>query len=185
MSSPVDVSRPSALWKALSEERRLEAATAFWEDEQSVAEQAEAIGLIARQINFRPRSVAALPVERRARQLARMPRLSEPLTGRLLVSYHLARQRPMMSAFLDTLGIKHEDGLIAEEHVKAPERERLVAAGHQLATTFPPEDARLYFATLLVQDPETWGALEEVVKELAQSPAPAAAPAAPAPDTEA
>jgi hypothetical protein len=173
MSAPVDVSRPSALWKTLSEERRLEAATAFWQDDQSVAEQAEAIGAIARQINFRPRSVLALPVERRARQLARMLRVSEPLAGRLLVSYHLAHQRPMMSTFLDALGIKHEDGLIAEEDVKPPESERLIAAGRELTTKFRPEDVHLYFATLLVQDPATWGPLGQILDEVKRWPAPA------------
>ena len=172
MAVDVDMSRPSALWKALSEERRLEAATAFWQDDQSVAEQAEAIGVIARQINFRPRSVLALPVERRARQLARMLRVSEPLAGRLLVSYHLARQRPMMSAFLDSLGIKHEEGLIAEEDVKPPESERLTAAGRELATKFPPEDVHLYFATLLVQDPATWGPLGQILDEVRGGPRP-------------
>lgn len=171
MSAPVDASRPSALWRSLSEERRLEAATAFWQDDQSLAEQAEATGAIARQINFRPRSVLALPIERRARQLARMLRLSDPLAGRLLVSYHLARQRPMMSSFLDALGIKHEDGLIADENVKPPESERLIAAGRELATKFPPDDVHLYFATLLVQDPTTWGPLGQILDEVKQSPA--------------
>ena len=171
MPAPADVSRPSALWKMLSDERRLEAATAFWQDDQSVAEQAEAVGMIARQINFRPRSVLALPVERRARQLARMHRVSEPLAGRLLVSYHLAHQRPMMSSFLDALGIKHEDGLIAEEDVKPPETERLIAAGRDLATRFPAEAVHLYFATLLVQDPATWGALAQILDEAKSAPA--------------
>jgi hypothetical protein len=168
MSSTVEQSRPSLLWKALSEERRLQAASAFWEDEQSVAEQIEAVGAIARQINFRPKSVLALPVERRARQLARMPVLSEALAGRLLVAYHLATQRPMMGTFLDALGIGHEDGLIADEEVKAPAADTLVSAARDLATKFPVEDVRLYLSTLVMQDPETWGRLSEVLQELAE-----------------
>ena len=144
MSSTVEQSRPSLLWKTLSEERRLQAATAFWQDEQSVAEQIEAVGAIARQINFRPKSVLALPVERRARQLARMPGVSDALAGRLLVAYHLATQRPMMGAFLDALGIGHEDGLIADEEVKAPAADTLVSAARDLATKFPVEDVRLW-----------------------------------------
>jgi hypothetical protein len=167
MGSTVEQWRPSQLWKSLSEERRLQAATAFWEDEQSVAEQVEAVGAIARQINFRPKSVLAMPVERRARQLARMPRLSDSLVGRLLVAYHLATQRPMMAAFLDALGIGHENGLIAEEEVKAPDRDALIAAARDLATKHPVEDVRLYLSTLVMQDPETWGPVSDVLEELA------------------
>lgn len=166
MGSTVEQSRPSQLWKALSEDRRLQAATAFWEDEQSVAEQVEAVGAIARQINFRPRSVLALPVERRARQLARMPRLPESLAGRLLVAYHLATQRPMMGTFLDALGIGHENGLISDEEVKAPARDTLAAAARDLATKYPVEDVRLYLSTLVMQDPDTWGSVSEVLEEL-------------------
>ena len=167
MGSTVEQWRPSQLWKSLSEERRLQAATAFWEDEQSVAEQVEAVGAIARQINFRPKSVLAMPVERRARQLARMPRLSDSLVGRLLVAYHLSTQRPMMAAFLDALGIGHENGLIAEEEVKAPDRDALIAAARDLATKHPVEDVRLYLSTLVMQDPETWGPVSDVLEELA------------------
>jgi len=167
MSPTVEQTRPSLLWKSLSEERRLQAATAFWEDEQSVAEQVEAVGAIARQINFRPKSVLAQPVDRRARQLARMPRLSDALAGRLLVAYHLATQRPMMGAFLDALGIGHEDGLISDEEVKAPAGDALVSAARDLATRFPADDVRLYLSTLVMQDPDTWGPLSSVLEELA------------------
>ena len=167
MSPTVEQTRPSLLWKSLSEERRLQAATAFWEDEQSVAEQEEAVGAIARQISFRPKSVLAQPVDRRARQLARMPRLSDALAGRLLVAYHLATQRPMMGAFLDALGIGHEDGLISDEEVKAPAGDALVSAARDLATRFPADDVRLYLSTLVMQDPDTWGPLSSVLEELA------------------
>ncbi len=51
-------------------DRRIAAATAFWTDENAALEQAEAIALIARQIKFRPRSVQALGVDKRAKYLA-------------------------------------------------------------------------------------------------------------------
>ena len=61
-----------------------------------------------------------------------MPTVSEMLAARLLVAYHLAHQRPMMGAFLDALGISHEDGIIAEEDVKPPSADALKKAA-QLA----------------------------------------------------
>ena len=100
---------------------RVAAAAAFWRDEQAALEQAEAVALIARQIKFRPKSVLALPVEKKARHLAGMAQVSDLLAARLLMAYHLEHQRPMMGAFLDALGIKHEEGLITEESPTAPE----------------------------------------------------------------
>ena len=74
--------------------RRIAAATAFWTDENAALEQAEAIALIARQIKFRPRSVQALPVDKRAKHLAGMAQVSDLLAARLLVIYHLESPAP-------------------------------------------------------------------------------------------
>ena len=59
-----DEMRPARLCRTLPSELRLAASQAFWTDEQAALEQAEAVGLIARQIKFRPKSVISLPVER-------------------------------------------------------------------------------------------------------------------------
>jgi len=44
----------------------------------------------------------------------------ESLASRALVVYHLASRRPMLEAFLDSLGIAHENGLIAEGAKDSP-----------------------------------------------------------------
>lgn len=163
MATSIDIPRPAKLWKDLPEERRLAAAEAFWDDEQSVAEQAEVVGAIARQLNFRPKSVIALPVERKVKHTSRMAQVSDAVASRLLVAYHLQAQRPMMGAFLDALGITHEDGLIKDEDVKRPEADTLRAAAATLAGKFPAGDVRLYFSTLVLQDPDTWGGLAELL----------------------
>lgn len=171
MTPESEVPKPSKLWKEMPEETRLEAALAFFSDEQSVAEQAEAIGLIARQINFRPKSVIGLPAEKKARYLVRMARVSDIVAARLLVAYHLAHRRPMMGAFLDKLGIAHENGLIAEEQVKPAEPTAVRDAGTALFAEFPPGDVTLYFSTLLMQDPESWAPLGELLAERTSGPA--------------
>lgn len=160
MSPSLEDMRPAKLWRTMSADRRTAAATAFWTDENAALEQAEAIALIARQIKFRPRSVQALPVDRRAKYLAGIAQVSDLLAARLLVVYHLEFQRPMMGAFLDALGIPHVDGLIEDETPKAPSAEQIAAAADQLSAAYPKGDVGRYFWTLLWQDPETWGALE-------------------------
>ena len=83
------------------------------------------------------------------------------VAARLLVAYHLDRQRPMMGSFLDALGIKHENGLIEDEEMGPPTPEKLREAAAAVAAQYPREDVALYLTTLVWQDPETWGGLTD------------------------
>ena len=152
---------PTRLWKRMPLERRLDAARAFWQndDEQSQGDQIEAILALSRHMKFRPQSMQSMPLDKRAKYLAQLPGISEGVAARALVSYHLAHQRPMMGAFLDALGIAHDDGLITAESVDPPARAALEKAAAAIAASYPAEDVSLYLNTLLAQDPETWEAL--------------------------
>ena len=157
--------RPSRLWKKMSPERRIAAAELFWSDEQSTEQQIEAVTALAAHMKFRAKSVVALPIDKKAKYLATLPTVSDTVAARALVNYHLERQRPMMAAFLDSLGIAHEDGLISEENVTKPDPDRLKIAAGELSSKFPPEDVALYFSTLVSQDPDTWGALADLAAQ--------------------
>ena len=148
---------PSRIWRRLPLERRLEAARAFWEsdDEASRTEQMEAVVALARHMKFRPQSMQAMPVDKRAKYLAQLPGISEGVAARALVSYHLAHQRPMMGAFLDALGIAHEDGLITAESVDPPKRPDVEKAAAAIAAAYPAADVSLFLNTLPALDPET------------------------------
>ena len=141
------------------------AAEAFWADEQSTEQQIEAVGALAGHMKFRPKSVIGLPLDKKVKYLVALPAVSDTIAARALVNYHLDHQRPMMGAFLDLLGITHENGLISEENVAKPEAQKLKAAAAELSSKFPKEDALLYFSTLVSQDPDTWGALADVTRE--------------------
>jgi hypothetical protein len=153
--------RPAHLWKQLSPERKLLAADAFWRDENAATEQAEAIATIALRLKFRPKSVMTLPNERKAKYLVSLGSVSDLIAARLLVAYHLEHQRPMMAAFLDALGIAHDDGIIADENLSAPRPDTLKAAARTIAAKYPAGDVALYLSTLQWQDPDTWGALAD------------------------
>ena len=154
--------RPSRVWQEMSERQREAAARAFWGDDESGGEQAEVLMQMARQLNFRPKSVQALPIDRKVKFLTTRARLSEAAAARILVAYHLACQRPMMGAFLDKLGIAHQNGLIKDEQIRPPDAARLASVAEELRAAYPAEDVRLYFDTLKMQDPEAWGALPAV-----------------------
>jgi hypothetical protein len=159
MTSTEEV-RPQRVWRQMPIDLRTSAAKAFWADEQAALEQAEAVALIARQIKFRPKSVLSLTHDKKARHLAGLSQVSDLLAARLLIAYHLEHQRPMMGAFLDLLGIAHEDGLIKDEEPKAPEAATLDKAVKELSAKFPKTDVARYFWALLWQDPETWAGLK-------------------------
>jgi hypothetical protein len=165
------IPRPSQLWKQLSADRRAQAADAFWRDENAAMEQAEAVASIAQRLKFRPKSAMALPNEKKAKYLLSMPAVSELVAARLLVVYHLEHQRPMMGAFLDALGIAHENGLINEDDLAPPAPERLRDAAATLARSFPADEVALYLATLLWQDPDTWNGLFKAPEVLAPAKA--------------
>jgi len=156
-----DIPRPSQLWKQLAPEKKRLAADAFWRDEHGANEQAEAIAMIAQRIKFRLKSVLAMPIDKKTHYVLSTPSVSEVMAARLLVAYHLAHQRSMMGAFLDAVGIKHEDGIIAEDEVQPPSREALQKAAKAIAASYPAEDVSLYLSTLVWQDPDTWGALAD------------------------
>ena len=144
-------------------EKRVAAADAFWRDEQGMEQQAEATVTLARRLNFRAKSLASLPIARRARHLASVADLSDTVAGRALVAYHFTAERPMMTAFLDALGITHEDGLITAEEVPQPDPTKLVGAVAALRGAFPEDTVDLYLRTLVALDGDTWSGLDALL----------------------
>ena len=153
---------PARLWKKMTVPHRQKAALAFWQADEAVDDQVQAALMIAQQKKFRPKSVLALDDERKARHLASMPNLPEQVAARALIAYHLETQRPMMGAFLDALGITHENGVIQEDDVK-PDSGKLGPAVDTIEKAYPSEDVSLYLNVLLCQDPATWAGLRSVV----------------------
>ena len=142
----------------MTPEQRNRAASALWGEDEATSDQMQAALLIARKMKFRPKTVMGLDDEHKARYLASVPDPPEDLAARLLIVYHLAEQRPMMGAFLDGLGIAHDDGLIRDDNV-TPDEAKVGAAAAALANAYPAADVSIYLNTLLCQDPKTWGAL--------------------------
>jgi hypothetical protein len=151
------------LWKALPADKRIQVADAFWRDESSAeieVQHLEATLLLAKRLNFRPKSVIGLSVERRAKHLGQVPDVSDAVATRGLIAYHFAAMRPLMAAFLDALGINHDNGLITDEDLAAPDRDRLAQALASVRATFGTDDVDLYVKTLAALDGDTWRNLE-------------------------
>jgi len=172
MTQDLSQFRPSRIWKRMPADRRLTASELFWADDQSTDQQIEAVAAIASHMKFRTKSVLGLAPEKRTKYLAGLPVISDTVAARALISYHLERQRPMMSAFLDSLGIAHENGLINDETVSKPDAAKLKSAATELASKYPPDEVSVYLSTLVSQDPDTWGDLAEVPETMGVTSSP-------------
>jgi hypothetical protein len=160
---------PSRLWKLMTLQQRRRAASALWGGDEATNDQMQGALLIAKQMKFRPKTVMGLDDERKARYLASVPDLPEEFAARMLVLYHLAAQRPMMGAFLDALGITHDNGLIQEDAV-TPDPAKMAAAAAAIAREYPAHDVALYLNTLLWQDPAAWGPLHGLPEVIRAAP---------------
>lgn len=151
------------LWKRLSPEDKAKAALAFWR-EPSTETVGSAIAAVVKARHMRPQAVRKMPLEARAQALASVLDPGEPLAAMLLVALHLGDRRSMLAAFLDAVGLPHEDGVLKEEEA-AEERtigEAAARDGVRALAAFPPHQVETYLNTLWLQDPDRWQSLEAV-----------------------
>lgn len=160
MTDVAQIVRASQLWKLMTDTQRTRAAEAFWVEGEKGAEHAEVVGLLSRRLNFRVKSILALPLDKKVKYTAGLAAVSDAVAGRLLVTFHLTHQRQMMSTFLDALGIAHENGLISDEQSPTVDAEKLPAAVQAIRDQYPAEDVDLYLHTLRLQDHATWHGVE-------------------------
>src|SRR3954468_1684000 len=146
------------LWKALTPEERTTAITASFADDENGWVKTTTRGAIAGALKFRPQTVGTWPRQKLISEAVRLPLDDVQLLSAFLVDLHLGTRRPMMAAFLDAVGVKHDGGRIAPE-ASGPigvTPERLRAAAEDLAGRYPLDEVVTYFLTLLLQDAETW-----------------------------
>lgn len=150
------------IWKRLGPADRLAAATHLFAEPAPEAV-AGAFGAIVRARRMRPQAVRAMSPDAQARAVAAILDPGEPLAGSLLVALHLGDRRPLLHAFLDAMGLPHEDGILKDEAEESPPpaAEALRKALQALAS-FPKDQVTVYLNTLYLQDPERWAALAEV-----------------------
>ncbi len=151
------------VWRLLDEETRRQAAVALWRDADRETRAPVEVAL-AKAIHFRPVAVRKLAPEKVAARLARLVKeLPEPVVFQFLFHLHMAHRRPLLVAFLDAVGLPHEDGVLdLPEDAAAPDPDRVGEAARALLETHG-RDALIYLATLWVADSEFWAGLGPVL----------------------
>jgi len=150
------------LWKSLTPDERLAAATHFWKEPPAEVA-GTALGVLVKARHLRPQAARALAPEAQARMLATVLDPGEPLAAALLVALHLGERRPLLASFLDALGLAHEDGLLKPDTEPPPAlREDAARKAVAALAGFPRHHVTTYLNTLWLQEPERWGLLEKV-----------------------
>lgn len=161
---PHDVD-PAGLWAALDADVREEAVRAVYRGSRDQGQaRREADRAIAAALNFREVAVRKLPTERRIGYVLRSVRPDDQLASTLLMGLHLEERTALLSAFLDALGIEHEDGLIGDDEGAPPTPAALAEAVAAVSASFPADQVEVYLASLIAMDPETWGGLADAVR---------------------
>lgn len=151
------------LWKALTPEEKAQAISACLADDENGWVKTTTRTAVAAALKFRPQTVATWPRPKLISEAVRLPLDDAQLLSAYLVDLHLGLRRPMMGAFLDSLGITNEDGRIDSETTDVPvqDAERVAGAANALAATYPRDEVVTYLLTLLLQDAGVWsGAMQ-------------------------
>lgn len=149
------------LWKALAPAERAQGIGAALADDENGWVRTTTRAAVAGALRFRPQTVATWPREKLIAEAARLPVDDVQLLSAYLVDLHLGHRRPMMAAFLDSLGIANDQGRIDSEttEVGPQDAARVREAADSLAASFPADEVATYFLTLLLQDAVVWEGL--------------------------
>ena len=161
---------PARLWAGLDPKtRELAARTVYSDALDDDTSRLEADTAIASTLRFRPVAVRKLPIDKRVGYLLGAVRVGDALASTLLLALHLGRRRAILAAFLDQLGIEHEDGVIQVDEFETPTAEQFTAAVGAVYEAFPADEAEVYFATLIAMEPEAWEGLIDVLERRDQA----------------
>lgn len=151
------------LWKALTPEERALGITAALADDENGWVKTSTRAAVASALKFRPQTVGTWPKGKLVAEAARLPLDDVQLLSAYLIDLHLGHRRPMMSAFLNELGIPNEDGRIDSEttEVVPQDAAKVQAAATAIAAAYPADDVVTYFLTLLLQDAGVWNGLAD------------------------
>jgi hypothetical protein len=148
------------LWKTLSPEEKSLAAAELVKDTSALT-RASVTAVVADARKMRPIAARKLPAEVQARIIATVREPGEMLASSLLVALHLGPRKPMLVAFLDALGLPHEDGVLKDEATEPIALADLKKGCAALASE-SPSAVRTYLNTLWLQDPSRWENAKDV-----------------------
>lgn len=117
-------------------------------------------GEVAKSLRFRPQAIRKLPMATRAKRAKQILETSgnTELTYELIGAYLMKNCKELVTGFLDSTGVTHEDGMIEDLDASQPARDKIKPTVAELDKKFAPADVTLYLAICA----EQWPAIEEL-----------------------
>ncbi len=96
-------------------------------------------------------------------QTAMSQKVSDEIALNLLQFWLLTSQQPMLTDFLDALGIEHDGKGAVEEMPESPTKEKLASAIETLLGKYPHENVTVYLHTFQSMNDPVWMPLDEIL----------------------
>lgn len=160
---------PLALWQALSRDDRVKAilVSLNGDDGQGMREYFAGV-LVERRGGFRASTIRKWSKEEVAASIAK-ERLTRPgMVRGLLVDLHFPARAHIQAAFLDDLGVPHENGQSGDALKEGAVREEAIpGAADRLIAKFPDDQGLFYLLTIWCMEPRIWRGLDGWLRRLA------------------
>ena len=160
--------RPHEIFAAMPPEQTASFFAALAEECPAVFQQA--VHAAAQAMKSRPQYLLRQPMEKRAaavrRALARVA--SGPFAEEVLASYFLECRKKVLVAWLDQVGLKHEDGVLEDDSPECPPEKKLAQHVKAFLGKSKDPDRPLLLAAFAAQSAIDWPALDELLE--AQKP---------------
>jgi hypothetical protein len=156
--------KPNQIFAAMTPERCEEILAAISEESAETAKQIVASAAIT--LKYRPQYLLKQPKAKRAgsvrRALARIQ--SGQLAEELLAVYFLKCRLELLTEWLDLLGLEHEEGILKDEVIEAPEPGELEKHVSTFRGAGNEADRELLLQTFSAQAAIDWPALDGLVE---------------------
>jgi len=152
--------RSFQVFAAMSPERATEILHVLNEKAPGIYVQAVAAASAA--MKARPKYLLRQPAAKRAQAVRRaLARVSaNPVAGEILAVYFLDCRRELLTTWLDTVGLEHDEGTLAEEAPAQPGKAKLDAAVDTFLGIDEDPDRLLLLAAFAAQEAIEWPDLD-------------------------
>ena len=161
------------LWRALTPDERMAAATSYLAEEADARKRLNRI--VARARNFRPATVQGWAEEKVVKAIRYVPLTDHKVANALLTCHHLPSQTDMVIAFLDGLGVSHDQGKVESLSVIDANEDVVRSATREIVEQFGLRAAAVYLLTLRLFGATAGETGRAWLQELLEAPGAAAA----------
>jgi hypothetical protein len=125
-------------------------------------------------LKFRPKFLMKQPMAKRMKSIKQAVSRANAnhLAEELVAVYFLKCQLPLLTEWLDLMGLEHEDGILTQEEVPCPEAAEVEAKVKEYRAASDDEDRELLLQVFSGQSAIEWPALDALLAaEAADTPA--------------